>query len=140
MFRTILAALDLEHGEHTNAIIGVAKGLADVHGGEVCLLNVVPAGPAVVSQFLDASYEKLASGDAKKQLAKLTSTLDSAKIKSSNMVRFGTVYEEILAAEEKIGADLIVIGSHQPNAAGFLLGTNAARVVRHATCSVFVVR
>lgn len=138
MYRTILAALDLEHGEHTNAIIGIAKGLAD--GGEVFLLNVVPAGPAVVSQFLDASYEKLASGDAKKQLAKLKATLDSEKIKSSNMVRFGTVYEEILAAAEKIGANLIVIGSHQPNAAGFLLGTNAARVVRHATCSVFVVR
>ncbi len=34
----------------------------------------------------------------------------------------------------------IIVASHKPNVGDYLLGTTAARVVRHATCSVFVVR
>ena len=37
-------------------------------------------------------------------------------------------------------ADVIVIASHDPGLADYLLGSVAARVVRHAHCSVLVVR
>jgi nucleotide-binding universal stress UspA family protein len=33
-----------------------------------------------------------------------------------------------------------VIGSHRPSMAIYLIGSNAARIVRHAKCSVLVVR
>ncbi|MGI9383953.1 MAG: universal stress protein [Methyloligellaceae bacterium] len=140
MYKSILAAIDLEHGEHTQQILALAKRLADTFEAEVCLINVVPAGPAIVSQFLDESFEGLASGEAQAKLTELAADLASANVKSSSLVRFGTVYEEILAAAEKVGADLIIVGSQKPGATAYLLGTNAARVVRHATCSVIVVR
>ncbi|MCP4874198.1 MAG: universal stress protein, partial [Gammaproteobacteria bacterium] len=54
--------------------------------------------------------------------------------------RFGDIYREILAQAENSAVDLIVIGSHKLQATDFLIGTNASRVVRHAPCSVFVVR
>ena len=38
------------------------------------------------------------------------------------------------------GATLIVIGAHRPDLKDYLLGPHAARVVRHAECSVLVVR
>jgi nucleotide-binding universal stress UspA family protein len=41
---------------------------------------------------------------------------------------------------EKIGADLSVVGSHRPTTATYLLGSNAASIVRHAKRSVMVVR
>ena len=41
---------------------------------------------------------------------------------------------------EKGGADLIIIGSHRPAMSTYLLGSNATTVVRHAGCSVLVVR
>ena len=44
------------------------------------------------------------------------------------------------ASEAAKAADLIVIGCHAPGVGDFLLGSNAARVVRHAGCSVYVVR
>jgi len=140
MYKTILAAIDLEHGEHTQKIVDATKDLAKVYGAEACLLTVVPAGPAVVSQFLAENYESLASAELEEKLDAMGADLTSAGVKCSSMVRFGTIYEEVLAAAEKISADLIVVGSHKPNAAGFLLGSNASRVVRHAVCSVFVVR
>jgi nucleotide-binding universal stress UspA family protein len=56
------------------------------------------------------------------------------------IVRHGTVYEQILRVAEEIGADQIVIGAHRPQLSDYLLGPNTARVVRHARCSVNVVR
>ena len=45
-----------------------------------------------------------------------------------------------LAEAEDWGADLIVVGSHRPTMATYLLGSNAKTIVRHAKCSVLVVR
>jgi hypothetical protein len=45
-----------------------------------------------------------------------------------------------LGVAEEAGADLVVVGSHRPAMKDYLLGTNAARVVRHARCSVLVAR
>ena len=55
-------------------------------------------------------------------------------------MRNGTIYDEILAVADEIGADLIVMASHRPALRDYLLGPNAARVVRHAKQSVLVVR
>jgi len=55
-------------------------------------------------------------------------------------VLHGTIYDEILRAAEKLRVDVIVMGSHRPALKDYLLGPNAARVVRHAACSVYVVR
>ncbi len=140
MFRTILVAIDLEHGDHNSRILSAAKELAEANGADVCLLNVVPAAPAIISQFLHENFEQLASGEAKKGLASLKSELDLKDGKVSTSIRFGTVYDEVIAAAEKIGADLIITGSHKPNVGDYLIGSNAARVMRHASCSVLVVR
>lgn len=45
-----------------------------------------------------------------------------------------------MAAADKLGCDLIVLSSHRPEMRDYLIGPNAARVVRHAKQSVLVVR
>jgi nucleotide-binding universal stress UspA family protein len=55
------------------------------------------------------------------------------------VVRAGNVYEEILKLADEIACDLIVMASHWPELKDYFLGPNAARVVRHANCSVLVV-
>jgi hypothetical protein len=48
-------------------------------------------------------------------------------------VLHGRVYDQIIAAADKLGvSDAIVMGSHRPELSDYLLGPNAARVVRHA--------
>lgn len=56
------------------------------------------------------------------------------------IVRHGTIYEQILQVAEELGIDQIVIGAHRPQLSDYLLGPNTARVVRHARCSVNVIR
>ena len=57
-----------------------------------------------------------------------------------NTLLAAQVYEAILNIARKTGADLIVVAAHRPELKDYLLGPNAARVVRHANCSVLVVR
>ena len=52
----------------------------------------------------------------------------------------GTVYKIVIDTADGIGADLIVMASHRPERRDYLLGANAARVVRHSEKSVLVVR
>ena len=57
-----------------------------------------------------------------------------------HIVGYGNAYEEILRVSEDTSCDLIVLGAHRPRMEDYLLGPNAARVVRHAKCSVLIVR
>jgi nucleotide-binding universal stress UspA family protein len=52
----------------------------------------------------------------------------------------GSIYKEILRVAKEAHADVIVMASHRSELSDYLLGPNAARVVRHADCSVMVVR
>jgi len=52
-------------------------------------------------------------------------------------------YDFTLAAMNRArdwGADLIVVSAHRPSMATYLLGSNAAKIVRHADCTTLVVR
>lgn len=51
-----------------------------------------------------------------------------------------TLYDAILKEADRIDADAIVVGAHRPQLRDYLVGPNAARVVRHARQSVFVIR
>ena len=140
MFKKILVALDPEEGAHSRRTLGVAKQIAEANDAELCLLGVVPAAPAIVSQFLHENFEQLASGQTTEFLEGLGAELGLKAGQVTTSVRFGTVYDEVIAEAEKLGADLIITGSHLPSVAGYFIGSNAARVVRHAACSVLVVR
>ena len=140
MFNNILVAVDLEHDTHIDDLLRVASGIANTNGAQVQLLNVIGAAPAVVSQFLPENYEKMASEKIEKDLAALAAKVDLAEGAATSSVRFGGVYQEILAHANKIGADLIIVASHKPDVGDYLLGTTAARIVRHASCSTLVVR
>ena len=54
---------------------------------------------------------------------------------------YGSIHEEVLAAIDKIGADLVVMASHAPDKIReFLVGSHADRIVRRSPVSVLVVR
>ena len=55
-------------------------------------------------------------------------------------ISFGRPAAEIRAYAEKIGADLIVVGSHGRTGISGLLGSTARGVLHGAPCDVLVVR
>ncbi|MEP4431527.1 MAG: universal stress protein, partial [Hyphomicrobiales bacterium] len=102
---------------------------------------VVPDyGLSVVGSFFPEGHEKEAIEKAREELHLLTKKHVPAGIPVQHIIAHGNIYEEIIEAANQVDADVIVIGSHRPKLKDYLLGPNAARVVRHAVQSVLVVR
>ena len=66
--------------------------------------------------------------------------IDLPADRKSAAARAGGIYHELLQEAQDWNADLIVVGSHRPVMSDYLLGSNAKTIVRHAQCSVLVVR
>lgn len=139
MFKTILVPVDLSAPELYRDAARVAAETARQSNAKIRFLTVVSAFPASVSQYLPPEAHAHVIEEAKTQLKMLASETGLGEAASS-VVREGVIYHEVLAEAREAGADLIVMGSHRPAMSTYLIGSNAARIVRHATCSVMVVR
>jgi len=84
----------------------------------------------------DAEQIKRATDDLDALLAKVELPAE----RKSAVARAGGIYHELLQEAADWNADLIVVGSHRPVMSDYLLGSNAKTIVRHAQCSVLVVR
>lgn len=141
MYRTILLAIDLNEPSSWEKALPVAVEQTEAGGGKLHIVTVVPDyGMAIVGSFFPANFEKTALMEADKALDVFVAENVSAEIEVAHSVGHGAIYKEILATAKRVGADLIVMASHRPEQSDYLLGPNAARVVRHADCSVLVVR
>lgn len=140
MFDTILVAVDLEDTALTERLLAVASDFAKLKNAKVTLIFVAAdIAPAAAIQ-LPEDFRERTSAAVAKQLGHLIGELDLPEGAAKVAVRFGSIYREILAQAEEDKSNLIIVGCHRPDLADFLLGPNAARVVRHASCSVYVVR
>ncbi len=141
MFDRILVPVDIGNDPTSAKCLYVAGELASRFGAELHVLTVVPdIGSAVVAQYFPSGAEAQIAEDAAAQLSDYVKEHLPSGTTAHEMVAQGPVYDEILSVAERIKADLIVIGAHRPDLRDYLLGPNAARVVRHAGASVFVVR
>lgn len=143
MSRPVLCAVDISNAGKDDAVLKTAKRLADLEDAQLDVVTVIPDfGKSLVAGFFDKSHHDEAVAAAKAALKQqiVESLGADADAKVRHVVATGTAYEEILHTAKETGCGLIVIGAHKPDFADYLLGPNAARVVRHSTCSVHVVR
>ena len=140
MFRTILVPVDLDEQEITRFALEKAAKLAEWSGAALRLVNVQRLLPENFRDFVPGDYDERQQKDAQSRLAALAARLPVPQERVSSVVRIGGVYPEVLAEAQAWGADLIVIGSHRPAMSTYLLGSNAKTIVRHAKCSVLVLR
>ncbi len=141
MFTGILAPIDLHDPSSWRRVIPVAVAECRTHAATLHVMTVVPPiGSGMASEYLPHDYEERLISRAMDELRAFVDEFIPEDVKVRRIVSQGTVYEEILKASREEGCDLIVLASHRPELKDFLLGPNAARVVRHADCSVLVVR
>ena len=135
MYNTILVPTDFSDEASTIQALKKAEKLSD--NGPIILLHVLSSIPAYamaevpVDMIPDLVPQ---TRDALKAIVFLS------KVKANTEVRHGGSYREILESANEHKADLIIINSHQPGFQDYLLGSTAAKVVRHAKCSVLVDR
>ncbi len=141
MFKSILLPLDLANTTGPEKALVAAVDLARHHSADLHVVTVVPDfGMAIVGTFFEEGFEEKALTAARQQLSAFVDAHVPDDIQVRAHVAHGTIYDQILRATERLDVDLIVIASHRPELRDYLLGPNAARIVRHANQSVFVVR
>ncbi len=149
MTTSILAPIDLADQGTSDAVLGAAIDQAVSTGAKLTVMAVVPDFVSGLDYRYairgetggSAGYDvKEIVGEALARLNEVVSARAPEGMEIDTIARHGTVYEQILHVAEEIAADQIVIGAHRPQLSDYLLGPNTARVVRHAHCSVNVVR
>lgn len=135
MYKHILVPVSFDDNRNTTAAVAIASRLAR-KGGLVTMLHVMEQIPSYAVSYIPEGFHD----NAKKAIADSLSELAQGVENSQSIIVDGHSGRTILdwAAENTV--DLIVIASHRPGMADYLLGSTAAQVVRHASCAVHVVR
>lgn len=140
MFKKLLIPIDIAEPEVAAPAIAQAAEFANLTGGSVRLLYVRSLVPVGFMEFVPADFDAQQQADNQAELARLATTVPLPQERVSHVVRLGAVYAEVLAEADDCGADLIIVGSHRPGMATYLLGSNASTIVRHARSAVLVLR
>lgn len=140
MYRNLLVPVDIAEPEVAAPAIAQAAQFAELTGGTVRLLYVRSLVPVGFMEFVPADFDMQQQADNEAELARLAASVPLPPERVSHVVRLGAVYAEVLAEADACGADLVVVGSHRPGMAAYLLGSNASTIVRHARCAVLVLR
>ncbi|MBY5931714.1 universal stress protein [Tateyamaria omphalii] len=141
MFKTLLLAVDVNAPDGAARSAEAAFSMARAEGATLHLLNVVPdTGMAIVGASMAADSMKNALAAAQSELDGWAKAKVPEDVTYKVHVAEGTVYDQIIRTAEALDVDAIIVGAHRPELKDYLMGPNAARVARHATQSVFVVR
>ncbi len=140
MFKQILVPVDLAEIEVSRPALDKAVALAGITGAKVALVYVRSILPVTFMEYVPPSFDEEQQNQCEKEIAEVAASLALPKDTVTTSIRMGSVYNEVLAEAKKIGADLIIVGSHRPGMATYLLGSNASTIVRHAESSVLVIR
>lgn len=136
MYDTILVPIDLSDDSKTTRMIDAAKKVANP-GARIILSHVVDEVPGYVLTELPRDFVESRWAEARASMQQIAASAGAA---AEVEVRGGHPANTILEIAEEKGADVIVIASHRPGLQDYLIGSTAAWVVRHARCSVLVLR
>ena len=137
----ILVPIDLNEESSWRKALLVAVDYARSCGATLHVVAVVPdVGLSLPTVHLPKNFNASRVKAAKEALSALIQNNVPEDVEVKQSVRDGSVYREVLDEARQTKTDVIIMASHRPSLQSYLLGVNAARVVRHAQCSVYVVR
>ncbi len=140
-YKQVLLPIDLGHPSSWSRALPAALDQVRLYGAHLNVLTVIPdMGMPVVGSFFPADFEKKAREKAEEAMKAWLKENLPDDVDADAWVAVGTIYDEIIATANRLECDLIVMASHRADMKDYLLGPNAARVVRHATQDVLVLR
>lgn len=134
MYNTILVPVDLGNPEQGSKALGIARQIGGQQSRIIALFVASELPHFITGQLPEGVVEKNLAV-ARKELLR-----HAEKAGAESEIRSGHPPTVVLEYAKEVGAELIIVGSHRPGLQHYLLGSTAARVVRHAECSVLVDR
>ena len=140
MFKKILVPVDPAEPAFAEEALKKAAQFSREHGSKVHLLGVCPEVQSFVASQLPEGFQAKEERETRKMLDELAKGLDLVPEAVDTEVRTGSVYHEVIDSAQETGCDLVLMTSHKPGLATYFIGSNAAHIVRHAPCSLMVLR
>ncbi len=137
MYRKILVPVEPSHADRHERALDMATALRENDEAEIIALTVIEPVPGYFAMAETLPDLQLQAGKA--TLEQLKGFVEGRGEIRTKVLQ-GHAANEINSFAEREGVDCIVIASHKPELVDYLLGSTAARVVRHAPCSVHVMR
>lgn len=135
-YAKVLVPIAPGYGEEAGRALDVARSLLD-EGGRITVLSVLEDIPRYLSSEV-AVIIPVMQENQQKVRDKVVEDFTAPDV--DVVTTSGHPTREILELAKSQGHDCIVIASAQPGWEHFFLGSTASGVVRHARCSVHVVR
>ena len=135
MYENILVGVGFDSDRDVSKAIDVAAKLLGP-GGKITLIHVMEEIPSYAASYIPEGLHEKNRREIQERLAVMAAPVKGAGV----AVVDGHSARTMLDWAEDHGVDCIVVASHKPGMADYLLGGTAAHVVRHARCAVHVVR
>ncbi len=135
MYTNILIPVLFDDGHDTAASFKAARILAD-QDAKFTVLHVMEDIPNYAQlEILSSAIE-----DSRKQIAEKLAEIAIIIPGATPVLINGNPGRSIIEYANNAKSDCIVVASHQLGFSDIFLGSTAAKVVRHAKCSVHVIR
>ena len=138
-YKNILLVVDLS--EDSEIIGERARSIAERNGGDITLLHVVeyvPVEPMGEALLPTIQIETELVDRARDRLSELATKLGLAS--RPQLVETGGIKTEIIRTAQRLGSDLIVLGSRERHGLAILLNFTEDAVLHAAPCDVLAVR
>ena len=137
----IVAGIDLTDG--SEAVVRAAARQARLSGVRLYLLHVAPPEPDFVAYRRDEIQRDWMAADLKnehRRIHQFRELLEADDLSVETLTVQGMTADKLLAEMDKLGASLLVVGTHRHGALhGLLTGSVLFDVLRKAPCPVLVV-
>jgi universal stress protein F len=139
MFRLILAAVD--GSAHAEGVATAAFEIAARFDAVVHLFRAIELPPDFAAAAANApdTLQPVLEMKARGQLAAMAARYPKAVAETPG-ISHGRPWHDVIVTADRLGVDLIVIGSHGYGPWDRLLGTTSGKIVNHAQRSVLVVK
>lgn len=133
----------IDFSTYSESALKVASQLAKQNKSELILLHMLDISEQLVTNSAAAKQQELLffMQLAKKRFEEFIAKDYLNDIKTTPVIKYFRVFEEIVNTAEELQADLIVMGSRgTAGVKGFFLGSNTEKVVRTSDIPVLVIK
>lgn len=140
MFKNILVTIHLQYLENHPKVLSTALKVLDDDGKITLLFVNENMKHGSISPLLEETNQDNYNKEALAKLKEIADKYSVPREKVNFKIREGVSHQEIIEEAKKIKADTIIMMASRPGLKSYFIGTTAERVIRHANCSVFVLR
>lgn len=137
MFNQIMVPVDLVHKDRLQKALDVAGDMAKSHDATVHVVSVGGDLPGTLGHT-PSEFGATLEGFAADLKTRYGARVEAHPIMSNDPAVDTT--GELMRAIDDIGADLVIMASHEPGVMEHIFSSHGGHIAQHAHCSVFVVR